>query len=127
MESDHSHNYYNKKLKANGRALRNNMTKAEACLWKYALKNKKRGYTFNRQRPVLRYIADFMCKDLRLIIEVDGSSHDHPKAKERDRERQKKLENAGFIVVRFTNNDVLKNMDSVILKIDEVIKQLESQ
>lgn len=67
-----------------------------------------------------------MCKDLKLIIEVDGSSHDHTKAQERDRERQEKLENTGFKVVRFTNNDVLKNMDSVITKIDKVIKQLES-
>jgi very-short-patch-repair endonuclease len=85
MESDHSHNHYNKNLKPIGRALRNNMTKAEASLWKYALKNKQRGYTFNRQRPVLSYVADFMCKDLKLIIEVDGSTHDHPIAYKRIR------------------------------------------
>ncbi|SMO79124.1 endonuclease domain-containing protein [Gracilimonas mengyeensis] len=79
MQKDPSYHYYNKKLKPVAKSLRQRMTKAEACLWKYALKNRQhRGYTFNRQRPVLDYVADFMCKELKLIIEVDGSSHDHP-------------------------------------------------
>lgn len=52
------------------------MTKAEACLWKYVLSSGKlKGYKFKRQRPVLQYIADFMCPDLMLIIEVDGITH----------------------------------------------------
>lgn len=62
MQNDQSHNYYNKKLKPVGRVLRKRMTKAEACLWKYALKKKQRGYTFNRQRPVLNYVADFCAR-----------------------------------------------------------------
>lgn len=126
MKKERSHHHYNKKLKHIGRTLRNNMTKAEASLWKYGLKNKQRGYTFNRQRPVLSFVADFMCKDIKLIIEVDGSTHDNPSAFKKDRERDLKLEKVGFKVLRFTNEDVLRNMDSVILKIDKVIKQLES-
>ena len=52
------------------------MTKAEACLWKYVLKARQlKGFQFRRQRPVLNYIADFMCKELMLIIEVDGITH----------------------------------------------------
>ena len=52
------------------------MTKAEACLWRYVLRARKmKGYSFRRQRPVLHYIADFMCKELKLIIEVDGITH----------------------------------------------------
>jgi very-short-patch-repair endonuclease len=66
-----------------------------------------------------------MCKDLKLIIEVDGSTHDHPETYANDQERQLKLEKAGFKVIRFTNDDVLKNMDSVIAEIDRVIKILE--
>jgi very-short-patch-repair endonuclease len=53
------------------------MTKAEACLWKYVLRARQmKGYQFGRQRPVLNYIADFMSKELRLMIEVDGITHD---------------------------------------------------
>ncbi len=118
--------YYNKRLKPISRVLRKNMTKAEAALWKYGLSRKQRkGYTFNRQRPVLDYIADFMCKELRLIIEVDGKSHDHERAQARDREREVKLEEAGFTILRFTNEDVLTNMDAVCFHIDKRIETLE--
>jgi very-short-patch-repair endonuclease len=57
------------------------MTKAETCPWKFALRaNQLKGYPFRRQRPVLNYIADFMCKDLMLIIEVDGITHQDEKS-----------------------------------------------
>ena len=49
------------------------MTKAEACLWKYVLRaSRMKGYGFRRQRPIMNYIADFMCKELMLVIEVDA-------------------------------------------------------
>lgn len=75
-----SHHLYNNRLRKFARENRNHGTKAEAYLWKYALSKKKTGYTFKRQRPVLNFIADFMCQDLKLIIEVDGSSHDSREA-----------------------------------------------
>jgi very-short-patch-repair endonuclease len=63
--------FYNKRNKQVARMLRSNMTKAEACLWKYALRARQmKGYKFRRQRPVLNYVADFMCKELNLIIEA---------------------------------------------------------
>ena len=65
------------------------------------------GYTFNRQRPVLFYIADFMCKKLKLIIEVDGSIHDLIEQKEKDKRRDKALQKAGFSILRFKNWEVL--------------------
>ncbi len=69
--------HYNNKLKKFASQLRKNMTKAEACLWKYGLKSGKLSHwKFNRQRPVLNYIADFMCKNLLIIIEVDGFTHE---------------------------------------------------
>ncbi|WP_428236337.1 endonuclease domain-containing protein [Gracilimonas sp.] len=127
MSRNSAFNYYNKDLRPNARSLRKNMTKAEVCLWKYGLRKKQRmGYTFNRQRPVLNYIADFMCKKLKLIIEVDGSSHDSPEAFEYDQRRQRHLEEAGFKVIRFRNKDVLTNMDAVLMAIDKVILELEN-
>jgi very-short-patch-repair endonuclease len=85
---------------------------------------KKTGYTFKRQRPVLSYIADFMCQELSLIIEVDGSSHDDLRVRNNDLNRQMKLENAGFTVLRFSNEDVIKNMDEVRRSISQVIIKL---
>ena len=92
---------YNTKLQPFANALRKRMTKAEACLWKFALRaSQLKGYPFRRQRPVLNYIADFMCKDLMLIIEVDGITHHDEKVIENDKRRQAELEQAGFTVLR---------------------------
>ena len=106
-----NNNLYNRHLRKNAHKLCHAMTKAEACLWKYALRAKMTGYTFNRQRPVLNYIADFMCKELKLIIEVDGYSHTFDEVIENDKRRQKNLENAGFIVRRFTDDEVLRGIE----------------
>lgn len=74
------------------------MTKAEACLWKYALRARQmKGYQFRRQRPVINYIADFMCKDLMLIIEVDGLSHQFEEVIRKDKIRQEALEASLFL------------------------------
>lgn len=86
-----------------------------------------KGYTFKRQRPVLNYITDFMCQKIKLIIEVDGSSHDSEEAMTRDRKRQRRHEEIGFKLIRFTNEDVLTNMDSVKTEIYMVIEDLEAQ
>jgi len=94
---------------------------------KYALRaGQMNGYNFNRQRPVLNYIADFMCKKLNLIIEVDGISHSFKGAQERDLIRQKNLEGAGFTVIRFKDEDVLKNIKRVKQIIFDKIIQLEN-
>jgi very-short-patch-repair endonuclease len=124
----HSNHQYNKSLKSFATQKRYEMTKAEACLWKYALSSKKMlGYTFNRQRPVLRFIADFMCKELDLIIEVDGYSHQLEEVYEKDLERQNKLEEAGFTVLRFKDADVLKNIKHVRTVISNTMEELEKE
>ena len=88
-----AHSLYNKHLKPKARELRKDMTKAEAVLWKYILRaGNMKGFCFNRQRPVMGYIADFLCKDLSLIIEVDGTSHLEEEIVLRDIEREKNLE-----------------------------------
>lgn len=107
------YNHYNKNLKTFAHQNRKQMTKAEACLWKYALRAKQTGYTFNRQRPVLNYIADFMCKELKLIIEADGYTHTLPDVIKNDKIRQQKLEEAGFKVIRFKDEEILKEINRV--------------
>ena len=124
--SKENYHLYNNRLRKFARENRSYGTIAEACLWKYALSRKKTGYTFKRQRPVLNYIADFMCQELKLIIEVDGNSHDSPEAFERDKIRQIELEQAGFVVIRFTNEEVLKELDGVRKEIDSKIREIEA-
>lgn len=109
--SNHENHHYNKQLQPYANKLRKQMTKAEACLWKYVLRaGNLNGFYFRRQRPVLNYIADFMCKELMLIIEVDGISHQWDGAAEKDATRQKKLEEAGFTVLRFDDAQILNNI-----------------
>ncbi len=127
MNADKTNHYaYNKKLQPLANKLRKGMTKAEACLWKYALRaGKMKGYQFRRQRAVLQYIADFMCKELKLVIEVDGSTHLYEEVSEKDKQKMHGLEQAGFKVIRFTDEDVLKNMNGVIRAIESVVEERE--
>lgn len=124
--SPHNHYHYNKNLKPYASKLRKKMTKAEACLWKYVLRaGTMKNYTFNRQRPVLNYIADFMCKKLLLIIEVDGRYHEMEEVQEKDRIRDSQLEAVGFKVLRFSNWEVLNRIEDVSIIIGNWIKEKE--
>ena len=127
MKADKSNFWgYNSRLQPFANDLRHRMTKAEVYLWKYALRaSGVKGYPFRRQRPVLNYIADFMCKNLNLIIEVDGGSHEWLGAVERDAIRQKRLEEAGFKVIRFSDEEVLNKLELVVGKIEKVIGEIE--
>jgi very-short-patch-repair endonuclease len=116
--------FYNPKLKERGRALRRKGTKAEAYMWKFILRNQQMGYKFLRQRPVLNYIADFMCPELMLIIEVDGITHQLEGAAERDKNRQTQLEQAGFTVLRFDDNTVINHLNMVTTIIQQEIERL---
>ena len=117
---------YNKELQPYANELRKSMTKAEACLWKYALKARMlKGYQFRRQRPVLKYIADFMCKELSLVIEVDGISHTVGETIRKDELKQKALEKAGFTVLRFTDEEVLKSMSLVVETLEAWVEEFE--
>jgi very-short-patch-repair endonuclease len=102
------------------------MTKAEACLWKYALRARMmKGYSFRRQRPILNYIADFACLELQLVIEVDGYTHSLDETIIKDAIKQDALEKAGFSVMRFSDREVLMDMSNVILKIESFIEDWE--
>jgi very-short-patch-repair endonuclease len=120
------YHFYNNRLQPYANKLRKNGTKAEACLWKYVLSRRQMlGFQFRRQRPVLKYIADFACLDLKLIIEVDGSWHNKKGEFEKDQIRQQALEAAGFTVLRFKNEDVLHHIRDVAKAIkDWIIEQV---
>ena len=123
MNKEFDHLGYNKKLKEKARRLRNNSTKAEIRLWSELLRARKMlGFQFLRQRPVLTYIADFMCKELKLIIEVDGYTHHFDEQWRRDMLRQQELENAGFTVLRFRDDEVMNDIDNVERVIVEWIR-----
>ncbi len=120
-----SNSNYNKKLRGYARENRNKATKAEACLWKYALRaGQMNGYKFRRQRPVGYFIADFMCLELRLVIEVDGITHLDEKVKRKDIIKQDWLEVNGYTVVRYTDDQVLSRMESVKRHLAWVIGKL---
>lgn len=127
MDADRENLYsYNKALKQKARDLRNNATKSKACLWKYVLRARMmKGYQFRRQRPVLNYIADFMCKELKLIIELDGITHSWEETLAKDEQRQKELEAAGFRVLRFDDDLVLRHINVVRVMIEEEVKKIE--
>ena len=121
------YSFYNKSLKDFARKNRSNSTKAEVYLWSHVLRASLTGYKFRRQRPILNYIADFMCIELKLIIEVDGFTHLDESVIAKDKQKQKTLEQNGFTVLRFTDGEIIKSLGWVNDKIMEVIKELESE
>ena len=78
-------------------------------------------YTFNRQKPLGRYIVDFYCKPLKLVIEVDGAYHFEEEQKLKDKERQACLEQMGLHFLRFHNEQIKKDMDWVLREIETYI------
>jgi very-short-patch-repair endonuclease len=93
------------------RELRKNMTEAERALWRHLRLRQFDGYKFRRQQPIGRYIVDFVCFEKKLIIEVDGGQHAEQLAYDIDRRAW--LEKEGFRILRFWDNQVLKEVESV--------------
>ncbi|MBQ0773006.1 MAG: endonuclease domain-containing protein [Sphingomonadales bacterium] len=101
------------------RSLRNAATPAERELWKYLSKRQVGGLKFSRQMPVGPYYADFLCRELGLIIEIDGYSHETQQSY--DAKRSRDLVDHGYRVLRFTNDDVLSNVEGVIRQIEMAV------
>jgi very-short-patch-repair endonuclease len=109
-----NNDYYNKKLKGFARSQRKHGTKAEILLWCKLLRNKRMmGYSFLRQRPIGHYIADFFCKKLKLVIETDGITHEYVDVFKRDIEKTNYLNSLGYEVLRFKDDEVIDDIDSV--------------
>lgn len=109
-------------LKAFARENRRNATEAEALLWEY-LRNNALGVKFLRQHVICDYIVDFVSRQDGLVVEVDGSYHSEPLQKKDDIQREQVLEQMGYHVIRFTNEEVLYNTEWVIEQIEEYFEK----
>ena len=117
--------YYNPILKKFARELRNNSTETEIYLW-LKLKGKQMyGYDFHRQKPIDNFIVDFFCNKLMLAIEVDGYSHEFLEVYTRDVNKENRLNELGIQVLRFSDHQVLKDMENVLLAIEYFIFEFE--
>ena len=112
-------------LKNNAIHNRQYATEAELLLWHY-LKEKKIGYKFRRQHIVGEYITDFINLKHKLIIEVDGKYHQEAEQVIKDAQRTQYLEQKGYTVIRFTNEEIFNHMEDVINKIKETIMAIDS-
>jgi very-short-patch-repair endonuclease len=108
--------YYNPKLKSTARRLRSNMTDSERLLWSRIRRKQLKSFQFYRQKVVGNYIVDFYCPSGKIIIEVDGSQHYEKEALRKDKIRDERLSRLGFEVLRFSNSDVMRNLDGVLLE-----------
>lgn len=108
---------YQSHLVEKARQLRNNTIYSEKLLWKYLRNKQLYGYDFDRQKPIDKYIVDFFCNELMLVIEIDGITHENQL--EEDNIRQKNLERLGLSFLRFNALDVADNTEGVL----EVIRQ----
>ena len=106
------------------RYLRSNMPTAEILLWSKIKSKQLKGLKFRRQYSIGDYIVDFYCPNLKLVIEIDGDSHAGEAAQQSDQERQKYIEGFGFLFLRFTNQEIYKNLDGVLGKIAEKCDEL---
>lgn len=105
---------YNKDLVPRAKELRKSMTKAERKIWYEVFRNKQfEELRWLRQRPIANFIVDFYCAKLKLVVEIDGGGHFTQAEKVYDKERTKVLERYGLTVIRFTNEEILKNLAGV--------------
>lgn len=107
------------------RALRKNQTDAEKLLWNHLRARQLHGYKFRRQVPIGRYIVDFTCPSLKLVIELDGSQHMNNVPY--DDRRTSFLTSQGYKVTRFWNNEVLEQTDSVLAALTLTLSQRERE
>lgn len=108
---------YNPKLKPLARKLKKNMTFCEVLLWQ-KIRKRALGVQFHRQVPILDYIIDFYCHELKLAIEVDGVTHLHPEVSVSDLNRQKEIEKLGVSFLRFEDAEIKENMNEVLDSIE---------
>ena len=100
--------------------MRHEQTEAEKAVWQ-KLRNSQLGVKFRRQVPVGPYFADFLCAELKLIVEIDGGQHAES---EKDAARTEYLTRLGFYVQRYWNSDVMENFDGVADDLKAVIAEL---
>jgi very-short-patch-repair endonuclease len=118
---------YNPNLTQLAKKLRNESTETEIYLW-LKLKGKQMyGYDFHRQKPIDNYILDFFCYDLMLGIEVDGYSHEILEVYNKDIVKEKRMNELGITILRFSDFEVLRDMENVIRAIEFYILEFEKK
>ncbi len=105
------------------RALRKSQTDAEALLWSRLRGRRLNGLKFVRQEPIGSYFADFVCRELDLVVEVDGATHSTESERRHDERRTEVLRARGYRVVRLANEDVFRNLDGALETIVAAIAQ----
>ncbi len=119
---------YNKSLVPKAKALRNQLTPPERQFWN-ALRSMPfyKNHPFNRQKPLGEYIVDFYCHAYRLVVEIDGDSHYTEEAQMKNRKRTAFLESKGLRVIRFTNREVLHNIDGVMESLERLLNEIKEK
>src|ERR1700761_3328418 len=115
---------YNPKLKQLARKLRKDMTFGEVLLWNELKNDKLWVFDFDRQRCIDNYIVDFYCKELMLVIEIDGISHNNEDVFVKDEIRQQKLEGFGLRFIRFSEGEMKYDMTNVIRALEAKIIEI---
>lgn len=113
------HAHVGKQQQLRAKELRRRMTRAETLLWRYIKAHRIEGLGFRRQAAMGNYIADFVCHSARLIVELDGESHDFQSRQTTDRRRDAWFASQGYAVLRFTNDQVLRELEGVVQVIRE--------
>ncbi|PIU86267.1 MAG: hypothetical protein COS67_03340 [Deltaproteobacteria bacterium CG06_land_8_20_14_3_00_44_19] len=113
-----------KETKEKRRELRKNLTEAEKALWEKLRGKHLEGLKFFRQYGIGAYIADFYCPQRKLAIEVDGGQHFCEEGKQYDAQREQYMSSLGIRTLRFSNLDILKNIDGTWERIIRVVKEL---
>jgi very-short-patch-repair endonuclease len=113
---------YNRTNREFSRNLRKNMTDSERILWSKLKRKQILGVQFYRQKPISKYIVDFYSSLTRLVIEIDGGQHFEPENQENDKQRDKYLESINLKVLRFSNLDIVKNLNGVL---DVIYREIE--
>lgn len=118
---------YNPKLKDLARKLRNDSTKSEIKLWMELKGKQVYGYDFQRQKPLLNYIVDFYCNELELVIELDGYSHQFEEVVIKDENKEAELKKYGLTILRFDDDEIMKDMNNVLRTIEQYIIEFEKR
>jgi len=113
---------YDPRLKGTARSLRSNPTDSEQRLWTRLRRKRILGVQFYRQKPIGRYVVDFYAPAVGVVVEVDGGQHFEPGHAERDRQRTGYLQTQGLEVLRFSNHEVLAELDAVVQAIFAVVE-----
>jgi very-short-patch-repair endonuclease len=116
------HSAVSEDQRSHAKDLRRAMTRAETLLWRYIKAHRIEGLGFRRQVPMGSYIVDFVCHEARIVVELDGETHDFEAQQKRDQQRDRWLALRGYVVLRFLNRDVLSNLEGVVLVIRENAK-----